>query len=148
MPDATLSSDRLIDIASGAESIGVQEKERRGRQRVPYEALAALILIDDNGRRSSPLVLPTRDISLTGVSVISRGGIREDSRGAMQLVRSDGRRALVGVIVRYCRYVGDMQHHAGMEFAPLPAGLSADDFLDSQGRLCLLDPLLEENDGA
>lgn len=146
MSDALLSIDRLVGIACGEVFVANLDREKRDRRRVPYEALAAMILVDDRGRKGRPLLLRTRDISLTGVSVVSRDGIGADARGAIQLARSDGRQALVGVIARYCRYLGDMRHLAGLKFAPLPAGLSAEDFLDSAGRMCLLDPLLYENE--
>ena len=67
---------------------------------------------------------------------------------AMLLVAPTGERGrpvVVGVTVKASRYVGDMKHHTGMAFSPLPQGISAKEFVGKDGRLLLLDPRLREN---
>ena len=128
-------ADRLIDLAAGLKSGEVASDERRSRQRVPYDATVALILLGPDGYRSEPILLRAKDISAGGVCVISRNMIHVGAAGAMQLVRSDGRAALVGVQVRHCRYVGKMQHQTGLQFSDMPEGLSPKDFLDQDGRM-------------
>jgi hypothetical protein len=61
--------------------------------------------------------------------------------GAVQLVRSDGRTALIGVRSAYCRYIGGMMHETGLRFVPLPGRLRVDSFLDNRQRL-KVDPQL------
>lgn len=138
-------TDRLIDIAAGIEPLETALKDRRAKQRTPYDAYVAFLLVAPTGDRGRPLVLRAKDISFTGISVIGRHMIYPGSEGAMQLVRSDGRMALVGVSVRASRYIGHMQHHTGMAFVPLPPGVTAHEFLDRDGRMILMDPRLREN---
>jgi hypothetical protein len=142
---AKTAADRMIDAAANpGESNTV---ERRGRKRVPYYGTVALVLVAPTGARSAPMVLQARDISHSGIGVVSRQMIYPGSRGAMQLVRSDGSIALVGVIVTSCRYVGSMRHHTGLMFAPLPPGIGPHEFLDRSGRMRLLDANLKANIG-
>jgi len=139
-PRTSEQADRLIDIASGGTSGPSGSDERRSRERVPYDATVALILLGPDGYRSEPMLLQAKDISAGGICVISRNMIHVGALGAMQLVRSDGRAALVGVQVRHCRYVGQMLHHTGMQFTDMPDGLSPKDFLDREGRMKILIP--------
>lgn len=138
-------SDQIIDIAAGLKPMPAVMSDRRSRRRVPYTAHVALLLIAPTGERSRPMVVRARDISLDGISVAGRQMIYPGSQGAMQLVRSDGRMALVGVAVRNSRYVGEMRHHTGMSFVPLPPGISAREFVGRDGRMVLLDSRLQEN---
>ena len=71
--------------------------------------------------------------------------LRAHRRGAVQLVRSNGQRALVGFEIRHSRYAGSLRHETGLEFTALPEGFSAEDFVDENGRLITLDPLLDQN---
>ncbi|UCD73950.1 MAG: PilZ domain-containing protein [Phycisphaerales bacterium] len=134
------NADRLIDIAAGVKASKSAVEERRSRDRVPYDATVALILLGPDGYRSDPMLLRAKDISVGGISVISRNMIHVGAAGAIQLVKSDGRAALVGVEVRHCRYTGRMTHETGMRFTPIPEGLAPCDFLDRQGRMKILIP--------
>lgn len=131
-------TDRLIDIAANPKG-PPSGNERRNRTRHPYDALVALVLVSPTGDRGQAMILRAKDISMSGISLISRHMIYPGSRGGVQLMRSDGRVAVVGVQVRYCRYTGNMEHHTGLEFTPLPASLAPQDFLDKKGRPVLLD---------
>lgn len=137
-------TDHLIDLAEGQQA-QVQLIDRRAVRRVPYRAYVALLLVSPMGDRGKPVVCRARNISLHGISVTSRYMIYPGSVGAMQLLRSDGRVALVGVKVKASRYMGSMEHHTGMSFIPLPSGVAAEEFLDANGRMMLLDPMLREN---
>src|SRR5262249_21708696 len=131
-----------------AEDLGLKprgSKDRRSRRRYRYDAYVALLLVAPTGDRGRPQVLRARDISFTGISVRSRHMIYPGSAGALQLLRSDGTVALVGVTVTGSRYLGNMEHLTGMVFTGLPSGVSVDEFLDRHGRLILMDPLLREN---
>jgi hypothetical protein len=143
--DPRAIADRLIDIASGRTKVQTIGVDRRKLRRVEYHDYVALLLISPTGDRGRPFVLRARNISLYGISVVSRNMLFPGSYGAMQLLRSDGELALVGVRVKASRYIGNMQHHTGMAFVPLPDGVSAEEFLDRQGRLVLMDPMLREN---
>jgi hypothetical protein len=138
-------TDQLIDIASGVRKIDQALMDRRNIRRVPYRDYVALLLISPTGDRGRPIVLRARNISIYGISVVSRHMIYPGSVGAMQLLRTDGRLALVGVRVKVSRYIGNMEHHTGMAFMPLPHGVTAEEFLDRNGRLVLMDPQLRDN---
>jgi hypothetical protein len=145
VPDSDFNfADRVIDIASGAANT-TSADERRARRRLDYEALVALVLIGPTGARGQPLVVKARDLSITGMGVVSRHMMYPGSQGALQIVRTDGRSALVGVQVRHSRYIGNMEHYTGLKFIPLPAGISTRDFIDRHGRMVLLDPALKQN---
>ena len=117
--------------------------DRRHDRRHPYRAMVALLL--SGGDRPAPLVLRSLDISAGGLLVAGSRALPVGAVGVMQLVRSDGRFALVGVEVMHSRYAGGMEHRCGVRFIPMPAGFRREDFLDADGRMVLLDPLLRQN---
>ncbi len=129
----------MINAAEGGGVDGTDKRELRSKKRHPYNARLALVLVDSDGERSRPLLLRSRDISLDGLCVTSRQMIHPGASGAVQLVRSDGSIALVGVTVRYCRYVGKMQHNTGLQFTALPGEWVPEEFLDEEGQMPLLD---------
>ncbi|MHC4948985.1 MAG: PilZ domain-containing protein [Planctomycetota bacterium] len=144
-PAADSHADDLIDVAAGVKTVDDLDTEKRRQERHPYEGLVAIVLLASDGERSRPVVVRAKDISVGGICVVSRQMLHPDSRGAIQMVRSDGTRALVGVQVRFCRYAGAMRHETGMEFTALPEGLTAEDFVDESGQMVVLDPLLNQN---
>lgn len=113
-------------------------RERRRHARHPFAGRVGLVLED----RGGPLLLHAVDLSVSGVQVQSSTPLTVGARGAMQMVRSDGRFALLGVEVRHCRYDGERRHGAGLAFGALPPSLPRERFVDAHGRLALIDPLL------
>lgn len=142
MAGPSRQTDQIIDAASSGEAT---ESDRRLNDRKPYEALVAVVLVQPEGGSSDPIVLRAIDISVGGMGVVSRQMLHPGTRGAVQLVRSNGQRALVGFETRHSRYTGSLRHETGLEFTALPEGLSAEDFMDEKGRLVTLDPLLDQN---
>lgn len=138
-------TDQLIDIASGALPAPVEIDERRAKDRQSYQSLIGLIFANDDGTLADPLVLRAKNISLGGLCLVSRELIAEGRQGVLQLVRSNGKLALAGVEVRYCKYVFDLEHEVGLQFVPMPEGLKTEDFLDENGRVKLFDQLLLGN---
>lgn len=137
--------DRIIDVAAQEAAPTTETVERRARERHPYDAMVGLILLDDDDRPSGPRVLRAKDLSEGGLCLTSRTALPVGCRGAVQLVRSDGRMALTGVEVRHCRYVEDQAHEIGFMFIPLPQGVTRDQFTDANGRMTPVDPLLHDN---
>ncbi len=135
MGRTTNITDRMIDAAASGRTSEEFPDEKRARKRHTYLNEIALVLITPTGEHSPPMVLKARDISAGGICVISRPMIYPGSIGAVQLVRSDGKTALVGVTVQYCRYEGSMEHHTGLQFTPLSEKISASDFLDRNGSM-------------
>jgi hypothetical protein len=146
-PRGSTVTDRLIDSALRADSVMAVTAagERRRVKRVPYPAWVALLLVSPQGDRGRPMILRSRDISLHGIRVISRNMIYPGSQGVMQLMRSDGRLALVGVAVKSSRYSGNMEHQTGLQFSPLPRGWVTEEFVDRRGQMLLLHPKLRDN---
>ena len=138
-------TDRLIDAAEAMQVGDEVIDERRARTRHLFSGRVAMVTVTPKGERSKPLVLQAQDNSIGGMRVISRQMIHPGAYGALQLIRSDGKAAIVGVRICYCRYVSNMQHHTGLQFVPLPEELITEDFLDAEGRMLLLDPQLDEN---
>lgn len=136
-------TDQLIDVLSGrSRSV---PRERRAHYRHPYSAVIAVVLVGADGTRSQPMALRAKNISLGGVGVIGRQMMHPGQKGAIQLVRSDGSTAVVGVQVKHCRYVGGMDHESGLQFMPMPQGIEPDDLLDGSNRLKLMHPSLKQN---
>lgn len=130
----------MIDRAAGLEAGETITDERRNKARHPYDALVAMVLCDGDGGRSKPQVLQAKDISVGGICLVSRHMMHPGAIGALQLARSDGNVALVGIQVMHCRYVGEMLHQTGLQFIAMPEGLTRDDFLSHEGAMPLLDP--------
>jgi len=140
-PPGQWIADDLIDFAEPALALG----ERRNTRRVRYQAWVALLLVSPEGDRGRPMIFRARDISLRGIRVIGRHMIYPGSQGVLQLMRSDGRLALMGVTVQSSRYAGNMEHQTGLRFGPLPRGWTAREFVDRRGQMNLLHPRLREN---
>jgi hypothetical protein len=136
--DATLT-DRLIDHAARLKRTEVIEDEKRGEGRFPFESPVVLVLMSFEGDVTQPILVQAVDISHGGLRVRSRHMIHPGALGAVQMMRSNGEVAIIGVQIRHCRYVGGMQHHTGMKFIPVPARFEQSHFMDGQGR-----PLLSE----
>ncbi len=137
--------DQIIDAAQSLPAGQRSDVEKREQRRHSYTALVALILSTPEGRRTGPMVMRAGDLSAGGIQVISSQPLPAGSQGVIQLVRSDGQFALVGIQVRHSRYVGDLAHRSGLEFIGLPDGFAREEFLDERGRLILFDPLLRQN---
>jgi hypothetical protein len=138
-------TDQVIDVVAQAKGVP-HGGDRRAGERYPYTASVGIVLIAATGERYPPMVVQARNLSAFGISVVSRLMIHPGSGGAVQLVKSDGTAALVGVAVRYCHYLGHRQHATGLEFTRLPPGLKAEEFLDARGRMPLFDPDLDPRD--
>ena len=123
-------ADHLIDVACGAAPAAKNaQQDRRDRERQPYEASVNLLLLTHAGAVAPLQLLKAKDISAGGLCLRSRNMIHPGQRGAVQLVRSDGSLAVVGVQVLRCLYVGNMTHDIGMRFVDLPAGVTAESFI-------------------
>ncbi len=138
-------TDRLIDLAAATTTTEAPSEERRTTKRLEYDALVAIILLTPEGEKADAILLRAKDISRGGIRVVGRHHAESGRMGAVQLVRSNGQVALIGILVQHCQHLdGSTGYEMGLQFAPLPAGLSPDDFLDDQ-RMKLLDPLLRGN---
>ncbi|TVQ61237.1 MAG: hypothetical protein EA379_06700 [Phycisphaerales bacterium] len=82
--------------------------------------------------------LQTSLIAVNGVRLIGRAPLMVGVRGAMQLRKSDGSQALIGVEVQHCTYVGRMHSVYGCRFITLPEALVRAWFTDRSGRLMTL----------
>jgi hypothetical protein len=141
------SADQIIDAAAAMAPGTKKGVEQRKQRRLPYDALVAVLLTKPGGGREAPAVLRAHDLSAGGLSVTGSKALESGAVGVLQLVRSDGQFAMVGVEVRHCRYLGQMEHRTGLKFVPMPDGFTREEFLDENGRLMLLDPLLRTNVG-
>lgn len=121
------TSDKLIDAAAANPASGKYTgEERRGCKRHPYSADATLVLLSEDGRPQKPLSVKGKDLSNGGVCIQTRFMIHPGRRGVIHLTRSDGRVVPVGVIVSYCRYMGNMLHETGLQFIAIANDISAD----------------------
>jgi len=146
MPTKPLqAADELIDIAVGKASPVLVENERRRRRRLQYTEPVVVVMIGPTGHCAQPVALRARDLSYDGICVCSRTMMYPGSRGAVQLKRSTGEMAIIGVQVQHCRYAGAMQHYVGMKFVPLTEEIPSAAFLDRRGRMIALDESVNNN---
>jgi hypothetical protein len=136
------ATDELIDAAAHAADAPSADVEKRNAVRHPFDQLVAVALVSSSQPAAAVQVVRACDLSVSGIGVISRHMMHPGSTGAVHMLKSDGRSALLGVQVRYSRYVGDAGHRTGLQFTPLPEQINASVFLDRHGRSLLLDPTL------
>ena len=123
------------------------EQERQKLSSLVNHTDIGFVLLDGDDRPTQPILLRTRDISEGGVCITCRHPLKIHRRGVVQLVRSGGRRALTGVEVRHCQYLGDETHEVGLKFTAIPDVQDLDQWLDDQGTPKLFDALLSGNPG-
>lgn len=112
------TTDSLIDRAAELHQRSFCEK--RDQERHPYAADVKFFLMSSNGTIRATIDVQTIDISQGGICIRSRNMFHIGAVGCIELLRSDGTCTLVGVEVRHCRYIGNMTHHTGLRFIPLP----------------------------
>jgi hypothetical protein len=136
-PDASVI-DRLIDIARGSAQVSAEERENRDTKRVAFSGSVALVQVTATGDRTRPLIVRCKNISPGGLCIVSRQMLHIGHGGAVMMQRSNGTTVLLGARVVHCSYIGNMEHESGIEFTPLPEGISERDFHDAQGNLVRL----------
>ncbi|MHC4218030.1 MAG: PilZ domain-containing protein [Planctomycetota bacterium] len=132
--------DRIIDIARGVAPVGPGERENREATRIPYASYIALMLINSTGRKATPVVLTSENISSGGLCVMSDLELPVGGRGAILLQKSDGDSVLLGARVVYVNAVDTNSFECGLEFEIPPAAASMDDFTDPAGNLPRIGP--------
>jgi hypothetical protein len=124
MTTDTAAIDEAIDGAVRvAENRGYEGEERRTNQRLPFGEIMLTLLTEEPGVIQRVLV-QAKNISTTGLGVISRQMIHPGREGITDLVRSDGKVVQVGVRVVRCHYCGAMVHSTGLEFIAVPKTLA------------------------
>ena len=88
-----------------------------------------------DGGKSIATVLRCKDISSSGLSILSRYMLHVGHEGAILILRSNGEEIMLGVKVVHCSYVGDMNHESGLRFIELSAEFSLGDFRDQHGNM-------------
>jgi hypothetical protein len=144
------NTDQVIDgiVRMAQDQQPPLERENRNNDRLPYSGHVALILLDQSGTPIPPMLLQAADISRSGIGVTSRHMFHVGSVGAMQMLRSDGKSAIVGVKVRHCRYTGNMQHHSGFEFMAVPHQIKDSHFKAPTGAPSLIESMLARHKAA
>ena len=127
-------TDAAVEAILNASASEVADDDRRDGERHPYEADAAIVLHANELIQVGPILVRTADISTRGISVYSRQMLRPGCRGLIQLRRSDGRRTILGVEVRYCHYVSQLRHCSGLQLLPLDGKVDPSIFNDESGR--------------
>ena len=122
--DATAIDEAIDGAVRVAENRGYEGEERRSNQRFPYTGDFTLTLMTDEPGVIQHVVVQARNISTTGLGVVSRQMIHPGREGVTDLIRSDGKTVQVGVRVVRCHYCGDMVHSTGLEFIAVPKVLA------------------------
>lgn len=125
MTTDTAAIDEAIDGAVRvAENRGYEGEERRTNQRLPYRGEFMLTLLTEEPGVIQRVLVQAKNISTTGLGVISRQMIHPGREGSTELMRSDGKVVQVGVRVVRCHYCGAMAHSTGLEFIAVPKMLA------------------------
>jgi len=127
--------DRIIDVARGVGNAEPIDVENRGNRRCNYEADLAFVQWTPTGGKSIATMVKCKNISSTGMCVVSRYMLHVGHEGAILLARSNGEEVILGVRVIHCSYVGDMKHESGLIFIEVPSHFSLEDFRDEQGNM-------------
>ena len=134
--------DQLIDIASGdadPQAGDALDAENRSRRRLDWTGPLAFVQWTPEGVKSIATIVQCRNISSTGLSVVSRYMLHTGHEGVVLMKRSNGEEVMLGVKVVHCSYVGDMNHQSGLRFIDVPDRFSLDDFRDEQGNMLRVD---------
>lgn len=116
-------TDELISDAASMVATIELEAERRTAERHDYPHKVVVLLRSVDSSQPRPIPVQGVDISSGGLCVESKTIFRPGAVGVVQLKRSDGTHALVGVQVCRCTYTGDMMHQSGLRFIPAPEDL-------------------------
>jgi hypothetical protein len=143
MSDRASQVDQIIDAAASIAPGACPIDDRRQNRRLPYNAPVAMQFLARDGAKQPPITGRGRDLSASGIKIDCDSSVPAKSTGVIQLVRSNGQIALIGVKVMYCRPDDASRSHTlGLQFAPLPESIAIADYCDQQGKLKLLDPSL------
>ncbi len=143
MPDTAAQVDQIIDAAARIAPGFCPVEDRRHSRRLPYNAPVAIQFIESDGTRRPAFSGRGRDLSTSGIKIDCKQNVAPGTRGVIQLARSNGQIALIGITVMHCRAdAASSAHTLGLRFAPLPEGVAVADYCDKHGRLMLLDPAL------
>ena len=146
MPDTATQVDQIIDAAAAISPGTCPREDRRQNRRLPYNSPVAMQFLARDGAKQTPITGRGRDLSTSGIKIDCDQSVPSKSRGVIQLIRSTGQIALIGVTVMHCRPdAASRAHTLGLQFAPLPDGIAIADYCDEKGRLKLLDPALRPN---
>jgi hypothetical protein len=127
--------DHIIDVASGAAEADASDVENRGTRRFEYGGEIALVQWTPTGGKSIPTTVRCKNVSSSGMCVVSRYMLHVGHEGAILIKRSNGEEVILGVKVVHCSYVGDMDHESGVEFVECSDQFSLEDFRDAEGNL-------------
>ena len=127
--------DRIIDVATGVEDAEPADLENRRTRRAELDTPMALVQWTPGGGKSISTIVTGKNISSTGLCVLSRYMLHVGQEGVILMLRSNGEAVMLGVKAVHSSYVGDMKHESGLTFIPAPKGFTIDDFRDEQGHL-------------
>lgn len=127
--------DRMIDVARGVAETDPVDLENRGTRRCEHEALVALVQWTPNGGKSISTVVQCKNMSPSGMCIVSRYMLHVGHEGVLLLQRSNAENVILGIKVIYCKYVGGMKHESGIKFVEVPTHFSMEDFRDEQGNM-------------
>ena len=127
--------DRILDVARGAIEGEPMDVENRRTVRTPYGEAIGFVQWTPDGGKSIATVVRGKDISSSGLSILSRYMLHVGHEGAILILRSNAEEIMLGVKVVHCSYVGDMNHESGLTFIKLSEQFSLDDFRDQHGKM-------------
>ncbi len=127
--------DRIIDFARGSIDIAPVDAENRRTIRCEHCAPIGFVQWTPDGGKSIATVVHTKDMSSSGLCVVSGYMLHVGHEGAILMLRSNGEEVILGVKVVHCSYVGEMKHESGLSFVEMSNEFSMDDFRDQHGNM-------------
>lgn len=117
MRTVRLDDARVQRVLDALDSTAAQFGNRRGAPRFPYRIKGLSVSMKQPGS-SAPVVflVPTRDISATGLSFLHGGFVHIGTRCSVQLITMHGTWNEVPAAVRRCQYVEGGVHEVAVRF--------------------------------
>lgn len=123
--EGTFSSDMSID----------ELNSQREFDRIPWPTYIQITWMVNN-RCSEPVKCKAHDLSRGGCSFIARNMVHVGATGIVLLDKGNNVPLLRCFEVRYCRYIGHMQHLFGARWIPMPANVPVKAGITDNG-LCM-----------
>lgn len=95
---------------------GGKGAERRRHKRCEYRAGEIAMMVQHPGGGSGRFLVCTRNISVSGLSIIHGGYLHPNTECRLLLARADGSPMALSAVVMHCRHIGLHHHEIGLRF--------------------------------
>ncbi len=109
-------SKLLCRLDQSPATSGGKGAERRRHKRCEYRAGEIAMMVQHPGGGNGRFLVCTRNISVSGLSIIHGGYLHPGTECRLLLARPDGSPMALSAVVMHCRHVGAHHHEIGLRF--------------------------------